>query len=61
VPIQLGFALISRPEIFDLRPGGSLIEYLLEEGLDVFLVNSGTPDEEDAEIGLADYVCDELH
>ena len=61
VPMLLVFALINRPEIFDLRPGGSLIEFLLGEGFDVFLVDWGMPDEEDAEMGLEDYVCDELH
>jgi poly[(R)-3-hydroxyalkanoate] polymerase subunit PhaC len=61
VPLLLVFALINRPEIFDLRPGGSLVEYLLDEGFDVFLVDWGVPDEEDADIGVEDYVCDELH
>ena len=61
VPILLVFALINRPEIFDLRPGGSLVEYLLEEGFDVFLVDWGVPGEEDADTGLDEYVCDELH
>ena len=61
IPILLVFAFINRPEIFDLRPGGSLVEFLLGEGFDVFLLDWGYPDEEDAEMGLADYVCDELH
>ena len=61
VPLLLVFALINRPEIFDLRPGGSLIEFLLGEGFDVFLLDWGVPDEEDADMGLEDYVCDELH
>jgi polyhydroxyalkanoate synthase len=61
VPILLVFALINRPEIFDLRPGSSLVEYLLEEGFDIFLVDWGVPDEEDADTGLDEYVCDELH
>jgi polyhydroxyalkanoate synthase subunit PhaC len=61
VPLLLVFALINRPDIFDLRPGASLVEYLLEEGFDVFLVDWGYPDEEDAEMGMDDYVCDELH
>ncbi len=61
VPLLLVFALINRPEIFDLRPGNSLIEYLLSEGFDVFLVDWGSPDEEDADMGLDNYVCDELH
>jgi len=61
LPLLLVFALINRPEIFDLRPGGSLIEYLLEEGFDVFLLDWGSPGEEDADMGLDEYVCDELH
>jgi polyhydroxyalkanoate synthase len=61
VPLLLVFALINRPEIFDLRPGGSLIEFLLEEGFDVFLVDWGVPDAEDADTGFEEYVCDELH
>jgi len=43
--------MINRPQIFDLRPGGSLIEFLLKEGFDVFLVDWGVPDEEDADMG----------
>ena len=61
VPILLVFALINRPEIFDLRPGNSFVDFLLSEGFDVFLVDWGVPDEEDADMGLAEFVCDELH
>ena len=60
MPLLLVFALINRPEIFDLRPGSSLVEYLIDEGFDVFLVDWGYPDEEDADMGLDEYVCDEL-
>ncbi len=61
VPVLLVFALINRPDIFDLRRGHSFVEFLLEEGYDVFLVDWGVPDEEDADVGLDSYVCDELH
>jgi polyhydroxyalkanoate synthase subunit PhaC len=61
IPVLLVFALINRPEIFDLRPGSSFVEFLLAEGFDVFLVDWGAPDEEDSEMGLAEFVCDELH
>lgn len=61
VPLLLVFALINRPEIFDLRPGGSLVEYLLGEGFDVFLLDWGVPGEEDADTGFEEYICDELH
>jgi polyhydroxyalkanoate synthase len=60
VPVLLVFALINRPEIFDLRPGGSFVEFLLEEGFDVFLLDWGEPGDEDADVGLDDYVCDWL-
>jgi poly[(R)-3-hydroxyalkanoate] polymerase subunit PhaC len=60
VPLLLVFALINRPEIFDLRPGSSLVEFLIEQGFDVFLVDWGYPGEEDADMGLDEYVCDEL-
>ena len=60
-PVLLVFALINRPDIFDLRPGHSFVEFLLDEGYDVFLVDWGVPDDEDADMGLDSYVCDELH
>ena len=61
IPVLLVFALINRPDIFDLRPGNSFVEFLLSEGFDVFLIDWGYPEEEDAEMGLEEYVCDELH
>lgn len=60
VPVLLIFALINRPDIFDLRPGNSFVEHLLEDGYDVFLLDWGVPDDEDADMGLANYVCDEI-
>ena len=36
------------------------MEFLIDEGFDVFLVDWGYPDEEDADMGLDEYVCDEL-
>lgn len=60
IPVLLVFALINRPDIFDLRPGNSFVEFLLGEGFDVFLIDWGYPEEEDADVGLDTYVCDEL-
>jgi polyhydroxyalkanoate synthase len=60
IPVLLVFALINRPDIFDLRPGTSFVEYLLDEGYDVFLLDWGVPGEEDADTGLEYYVCDAL-
>jgi polyhydroxyalkanoate synthase subunit PhaC len=59
-PVMLVFALINRPEIFDLRPGHSFVEHLLGEGFDVYLLDWGLPGPEDAETGLDYYVCDAI-
>jgi polyhydroxyalkanoate synthase len=61
VPILLIFALINRPDIYDLRPGHSFVEFLLSQGYDVFLLDWGQPAEEDDDLTLADYVCDQMH
>lgn len=58
VPILLTFALINRPDIFDLRPGNSFVEFLVERGYDVFLLDWGYADEEDADTGLDDYALE---
>lgn len=60
VPILLTFALINRPDIFDLRPGNSFVEFLLAQGYDVFLVDWGYADEEDADTGLDDYALEHI-
>ncbi len=36
VPILMVYALINRPYVLDLLPGNSFIEYLTEEGFDVY-------------------------
>lgn len=58
LPVLLTFALINRPDIFDLRPGNSFVEFLLEEGYDVFLLDWGYAGEEDSDIGLDNYALD---
>jgi polyhydroxyalkanoate synthase len=60
IPVLLVFALINRPDVFDLRPGRSFVEFLLDEGLDVYLLDWGVSDDEDADTGLEYYVCDAL-
>jgi polyhydroxyalkanoate synthase subunit PhaC len=60
IPVLLVFALINRPDIFDLARGRSFVEFLLSEGYDVFLVDWGEPDEEDADLGLEYYTCEAL-
>lgn len=60
VPILFVYALINRPYILDLMPGNSLVEYLVSEGYDVFMLDWGVPGEEDGDLRLDDYVLDYL-
>lgn len=55
-PILIATSLVSRPYILDLHPGSSLIEYLTSRGFEVYLIDWGAPVDEDARLGLADYV-----
>lgn len=60
VPLFLVYALINRPFIFDLVPGRSFIEYVLDEGIDIYLLDWGAPGEEDRHILFDDYVTEYL-
>lgn len=60
VPLLLVYALINRPYIFDLRSGGSFIEYMVNEGFDIFLLDWGTPGLEDKDTRFDDYATEYL-
>jgi polyhydroxyalkanoate synthase subunit PhaC len=60
VPLLLVYALINKPYIMDLTPGGSLVEYLVNRGFDVYLIDWGTPGYEDRNMKLDDYIIDYL-
>jgi polyhydroxyalkanoate synthase len=58
VPLLLVFALMNKSAILDLRPGNSFVEFLLQKGYDVYLLDWGTPGPEDAQLGLGDYALE---
>jgi polyhydroxyalkanoate synthase len=60
IPLLLVYALINRPFIFDLAPGRSFIEYMLEEGFDVYLLDWGEPGTEDKNLLFDEYVTEYL-
>lgn len=60
VPILLVYALINKPFIFDLIPGRSFVEFMLDEGFDVFLLDWGVPGLEDQRTTFDDYVTEYL-
>jgi len=47
---------ISRPYILDMLPGHSMIEYLVQQGHEVYLLDWGVIAEEDKNLGLEDIV-----
>lgn len=55
-PIVLVYALINRPYILDLQPNTSVIETLLNEGFEVYLVDWGDPSPLDRTLTFEDYV-----
>ena len=60
VPLLLVHSLVSRPYILDLIPGNSFVEYLLDQGFDVYLTDWGVPTAADTGLQLKDYVLDYL-
>jgi polyhydroxyalkanoate synthase len=56
VPLLIVSPLVNRPYMVDLQPGRSLVEGLLRQGLDVYLIDWGYPDPIDRFITLADYI-----
>src|SRR5215207_1864580 len=58
VPILMVYALINRPYVLDLLPGNSFIEYLVDQGFDVYLLDWGIPGEEDKDMDFENYVLD---
>ncbi len=60
VPILIVYAHILKPYILDLMPGNSLVEHLLDEGHDVYLLDWGIPAPEDKDLSFENYVLDYL-
>src|SRR5829696_9106163 len=60
VPVLVVPSFLYRYTVLDLVPGASLIGYLVEHGLDVYLVDWGTPGREDRHITFDRYIGDLL-
>lgn len=58
VPVLIVASLVNRSYILDLAPGQSLIEFLLRQGFDVYLIDWGVPRREHRDTRLEDYVLD---
>jgi polyhydroxyalkanoate synthase len=60
IPLLLVYALINKPFIFDLAPGRSFVEYMVDQGFDIYLLDWGSPGPEDQGITFDEYVTDYL-
>src|SRR5215210_4415899 len=61
VPVLLIYGFVLKPYIFDLVRGNSLVEYLVEEGFDIYLLDFGISGTEDAGLSIEDLVLDYMH
>ncbi len=60
VPVLIVTSLVNQPYILDLVPGQSMVEFLLRQGYDLYLVEWGRPRREHAALTLEDHVQDRL-
>ena len=56
VPILVVYALINRPYILDLQSDRSVVQSLLEEGHDIYLIDWNEPSRLDQHLTLSDYI-----
>ncbi len=56
VPLLICTSLVNQPYILDLVPGQSMVEFLLRQGYDVFMIEWGRPRREHAGLTLEDHV-----
>jgi polyhydroxyalkanoate synthase len=60
-PILMVPSLINRHYILDLMPGRSLVEYLVGQGHDVYMIDWGRPEAEDRYIPFDEYIDGYMH
>lgn len=60
IPLLVISSLVSKPYILDLTPGQSMIEFLVEAGYDVYMVDWGVPMPGESTLRLEDYVLTRL-
>ncbi len=55
-PVLIVYALVNRPYMLDLQPDRSLVQQLLLQGLDVYLIDWGYPTHFEHHLTLDDYI-----
>ena len=59
-PVLIVTSLVNQPYILDLVPGQSMVEFLLKQGFDVYMVEWGRPRKEHRHLTLEDHVLQRL-
>ena len=59
-PVLIVTSIVNQPYILDLVPGQSMVESLLQQGFDVYLIEWGRPRREHSGLTLEDLVLDRL-
>lgn len=60
IPLLLVMATTNRGYLFDLMPGQSMVEFLVDQGFDVYMIDWEAPTPEERSLTLADYSQDFL-
>ena len=60
VPVLIVTSWVNQPYVLDLVPGQSMVEHLLRQGFDVYLIEWGRPRREHKDLVLEDYVLDRI-
>lgn len=55
-PLLVVYALINRETMLDLQPGRSVVETLLAQGLEVYMIDWGYPKRKDRLLGFDDHI-----
>jgi polyhydroxyalkanoate synthase len=60
-PLLVVYALINRETMLDLQPGRSVVENMLNEGIDLYMIDWGYPTRKDQFLGIHEHVNGYLH
>ncbi len=55
-PLLMVYALINRETMLDLQPGRSVVENILKEGIDLYMIDWGYPTRKDRYLDIDDHV-----
>jgi polyhydroxyalkanoate synthase subunit PhaC len=56
IPVLIGSPLLAKPYVLDLAPRLSLVDHLVERGLELFLLDFGIPDSQDRQLRFEDHL-----